>query len=416
VTGTLTSQFNDGAIEPGTFDAATGKTAFAFEGEQGSFEITATVTGTRMAGTIDVGGGMFSMDFEADRSAGAATGAEAAAAAPVAAPASVPLRELVPEARWVASIETSRFESGRVYLALDGHRSNDDAPLIFVSEDAGTTWRSLRGDLPDSAGSTRVLREDITNGDILYLGCEFGMWVSTDRGATWTRLNTNLPTVAVHDIAQHPATGEVIAATHGRSLWILDATPLRQIVATNGEDGPRLLRPRDVHYWRTEPSRGGDLRRYVGDNPADGARLFYVLPEAAGEVTLAVVDPMGRTARTLTAASTAGLHAASWDLRREARRPPGGGAAPGAGPGTPRGRGGGFRGQRGGPRVEPGTYQVVLTVDGEAYRQPVRVQVDPEYPEAVLWGEEYDEMMAEWEALLEGDEPGEGPVTDDGPR
>src|SRR5206468_325160 len=128
----------------------------------------------------------------------------------------------LPGYRWVASVEASRFAVGRCYVVLDGHRSDDDEPYVFVTEDFGKTWQSLRANLP--WGSTRVLREDLKNPNVLYLGTEFGVWCSLNRGQSWNSLNTNLPTVAVHELAQHPTNGELVAATHGRSLWILDIT------------------------------------------------------------------------------------------------------------------------------------------------------------------------------------------------
>src|SRR5262249_52652922 len=103
----------------------------------------------------------------------------------------------LPGPRWVATIEPSRAEEGRCYVVFDGHRSDDDEPYVYVTEDFGQNWKSLRGNLP--WGSTRVLREDITNPNLLYLGTEFTAWASLDRGKSWTKINAKLPTVAVHE-------------------------------------------------------------------------------------------------------------------------------------------------------------------------------------------------------------------------
>src|SRR5262249_5358083 len=130
----------------------------------------------------------------------------------------------LPGPRWVASIEASRFAEGRAYVAFDAHRSDDDEPYVFVTEDFGNSWKPLRANLP--AGSTRVLREDIRNPDLLYLGTEFAIWASLDRGKSWNKLNNNLPTVAIHEIAIHPTAEEIVVATHGRSIWVLDIAPL----------------------------------------------------------------------------------------------------------------------------------------------------------------------------------------------
>src|SRR5262249_15398286 len=149
----------------------------------------------------------------------------------------------LPGPRWVATIEASRFADGRAYVVFDAHRSDDDAPYVYVTEDYGGSWKSLRGNLP--IGSTRVLREDITNANLLYLGTEFGAWASLNRGTSWTKINNNLPTVAVHEFAVHPEAGEVVAATHGRSLWVLDVAALRQIT-------PEVLKAK-AHLFEPHP-------------------------------------------------------------------------------------------------------------------------------------------------------------------
>ena len=120
--------------------------------------------------------------------------------------------------RWVSTIEASRFADGRVYVCIDAHRSNDDDPYVLVSEDYGATFKSLRANLP--WGSTRCLRESPFNENVLLVGTEFGLYATANRGETWSSLNSNLPTVAIFDLAFHPNNGEVVLATHGRSLWI----------------------------------------------------------------------------------------------------------------------------------------------------------------------------------------------------
>ena len=228
------------------------------------------------SGAADITDGMFGFDFTAELVEKAAPSAETEGSAGKSARKSKydwkPLTELLPGPRWVSSIEASRFEAGRVYATFDAHRSNDDEPYLFVSENYGKTWRSIRANLPTSAGTTRVLREDIKNQNILYLGAEFSAWVSIDRGKSWTRLNSNLPTVAVHEFAIHPTAGEVVAATHGRSLWILDVTPIRQMVADVIAAKAHLYKHNAAIYWRPEPRRGGATRRYVRENPPSGVR------------------------------------------------------------------------------------------------------------------------------------------------
>ena len=232
------------------------------------------------------------------------------------------------------------------------------------------TARSCR-----AAGSTRVIREDIANANVLYLGCEFGAWVSIDRGETWTRFNNNLPTVAVHEIAIHPTAGEIVAGTHGRSLWVLDVTALRQMSAETVDAEAHLYKPNTAIQWRSRPGGGaGTARKFVGQNPPQGAHIFYSLSGGARDVSLKITDLAGKTLRELEASNDSGLHRVAWDMRRP---------APQRRAGAQRGRrgGGGRRfGGRRGPTVAPGTYRAVLTVDEKEFVQELIVAADPEYP------------------------------------
>jgi photosystem II stability/assembly factor-like uncharacterized protein len=263
----------------------------------------------------------------------------------------------LPGPRWVASIECSRFLDGRAYVAFDGHRSDDDEPYVYVTEDFGQTWKSLRADLP--AGSSRVLREDVANSNLLFLGTEFAVWVSTNRGGSWTRLNSNLPTVAVHELAIHPTAGEMVAATHGRSLWVLDVTPLRQMTAETLKAKAYLYQPNTAVRWRYEPDHhspyGVGMRRFVGENPPQGTQIYYSLTQKADKLSLKIVDYGGKTVRELRGPVTPGLHKISWNLSRFA-----GGMAP------------------------AGTYRAVLSVDGQEFSQSIVVENDPVVPNAAV--------------------------------
>jgi photosystem II stability/assembly factor-like uncharacterized protein len=275
----------------------------------------------------------------------------------------------LPGLRCVASIEASRAEEGRAYVVFDGHRSDDDNPYVFVTEDFGQTWKALSAGLP--WGSTRCLREDIINTELLYLGTEFGAWCSLDRGRSWNRLNTNLPTVAVHEFAIHPTAGEVVAATHGRSLWVLNVTALRQLTPESLKAVAKLYRPAPAVRWPEEPFHGRTNRRFVGQNPPFGAQLYYSLGRKAADVHLKVLDIDGKLVRELQAEKGAGLHRVTWDLTSPAERRQGTG-----GGGRPRQRGGAAPGRP----VPAGMYVVLLTVDGTEYRQPVRVEGEPRGP------------------------------------
>jgi photosystem II stability/assembly factor-like uncharacterized protein len=337
----------------------------------------------------------------------------------------------LPGPRWVASIEPSRYVEGRAYVAFDAHRSDDDEPYVFVTEDYGQSWKSIRSNLP--IGSTRVCREDIQNQNLLYVGTEFGAWVSANRGGSWTKLNNNLPTVAVHEFAQHPTAGEMVAATHGRSLWVLDVTPLRQMTNDALKAKIHLYQPNTVVRWHMEQGRDGwfneSERRFAGQNPPRGAQLYYSLNQKADKVALKVLDYAGKTVAEFPGAATSqGLHRIAWNLTTGVQRT---GAATG-GPGGRRGAGSAAQGpptgqrQRGAvaqrpgataatqrpssaeateqepaaeimsffggaiPQISPGIYRLVLTVDGTEFSQPLHVEPDPTYSGPIVTVEEED--------------------------
>ena len=196
--------------------------------------------------------------------------------------------------------------------------------------------------------------------NLLYLGTEFGAWCSLDRGKTWKRLGSNLPTVAVHEFAIHPTAGEIVAATHGRSLWILDVTALRQLTPQALQADARLYRPATAIRWHLEPSRGQTNRRFVGENPPGGASIWYSLGKKATKANLKVLDIDGKLVRELKAGTQPGLHKIVWNLTH-----------------TPERRGRGQQSQQSGRPVAPGTYLVVLSVDGSEHKQALRVEGDP---------------------------------------
>jgi hypothetical protein len=248
-----------------------------------------------------------------------------------------------------------------------------------MTDDFGQTWKSITGNLP--VGSSRCLREDVTNRNLLYCGTEFALYASLDRGKSWAKINNNLPTVAVHEVAVHPTAGEVVAATHGRSLWILDVTALRQMASDKLNEEAMLFKPNTVTRWQQLPARGRSGRRFVGENPQPGAHIYYALPAAAEKVTLEFQDVDGKTLAELKGPAGAGLHRVTWNT---AMRPEGGMGGGGGRPGG--GRPGGF----GGRQVPPGAYRVVLNVGGKTQLQSFTIEGDP-VPLRSLTAEEEEE-------------------------
>lgn len=127
--------------------------------------------------------------------------------------------------RWIAKVVASAFDEATVYVAQNGKRDDDFGAYLWRSSDFGATWKSLAAGIP--CGPINVVTEDPTNPKILYVGTDIGVYVSLDGGTSWNVLGGNLPSTFVHDIVVHPRDRIVVAATHGRGLWAMDATPVQ---------------------------------------------------------------------------------------------------------------------------------------------------------------------------------------------
>ena len=245
----------------------------------------------------------------------------------------------------------------------------------------------------------------------------------------------------------HPTAGELVAATHGRSLWTLDVTPLRQTTRAIAQAKVHLYKPVVAISWRSAPSHGGTSRRFEGQNPPAGVMIDYALAQKAEKLSLKIVDVTGSLVSELRATPEPGLHRVAWNLSRAsgqrggfglglgqggggggggrargagsagggsgttpARTPAGAGGSPSATPAAaaPAGRFGGFGRAA---SVTPGLYRVVLTVDGKEYSETVRVEPDPSAPIVEIAADD-DEMTAdeeEFEPMNEEGEEEEGP-------
>lgn len=352
--GEYDSSQSNGVLSGGTLNVENGKFTIAGSTSGSNLVFAGTFADGKLSGTLDVNDGAFSVPFSAARSGDATNLGAGEASTPVANPGK-PLKELVPKQMWVSSIEPSKFLAGRCYVTLDGHRSDVDGPFVLVTENNGKGWTRLDEGLPAGTGSARVIREDIVNRDLLYLGTEFGLFVSIDRGKTWTKFGSKLPTVAVHEIAQHPTAGEIVIATHGRSLWIAAVSALRQWTTEEIAKPVVLYEPAEVVRWQSQPQAGDSgTRRFVGENPSSEAQIFYSLAREEREIEMEIRDLTGRVIQRFEVPGTSGLHKVEWNLRR---------------------RGSGrFAG-----RVENGEYLVALIVDGKTYTQPISIVSDPEF-------------------------------------
>jgi hypothetical protein len=221
----------------------------------------------------------------------------------------------VPSERWITRIECSPFDANTAYLALDRHRNDDRRPYLFKTTDAGASWQSISGNLP-AGGPIHVVRADPVTKDLLYVGTEFGLFVSLDGGTAWHRLRGELPTVAVHDLVVHSRDRELVIGTHGRGMYILDVAPLQEM-------NPEVLAS-PAHLFSVKPAerfmyRGArwPSRAFVGANPPFGATIRYYLGrEPKGPVKIQIIDPAGKQIAEFDGPAEPGLNTFQWDLRR----------------------------------------------------------------------------------------------------
>ena len=225
----------------------------------------------------------------------------------------------VPQSIWVSRVEASHFDEGTCYVTFDGHRSDLFKPFVFKTADFGRTWTSLAGNLPED-GPVYVIREDLKNKKLLFLGTEFAAFFSIDGGKSWTKLNINMPTVAVHDLFIHPRDNDLIAGTHGRGIWILDDIgPLQQATENVMKAEAHVFEStRPGTHW-LNVSRGGYGRGnlfFAGENPPDGAIINYFLKEMpAGPVTLEIMDATGRKTTYTVKEPQIGINRVFWDMQ-----------------------------------------------------------------------------------------------------
>jgi photosystem II stability/assembly factor-like uncharacterized protein len=219
--------------------------------------------------------------------------------------------------QWISRLEPGRADAKVAYLAVSAYRSGDYRPLLFRTGDLGRTWQPIASNLP-ADGPVKVVREDPKNPQVLYVGTEFGLFVSLDRGAHWAPVG-GLPTVAVDDVLVHPRDHDLIAATHGRSLYILDdASPLAAVKAEVVAKEAHLFAPRPargVHLLPGFEEWAGTSGVFRGENPPAGAIFTYWVKEDSGEpVKIAVEGPGGAPVANLTGPARAGLNRVVWDL------------------------------------------------------------------------------------------------------
>lgn len=271
----------------------------------------------------------------------------------------------VPPNLWVSRLQASNFETGRAFAAIDGHRSDVFRTFLFVTEDFGRTWKPISAGLPENA-PVKGFREDPVNPNLIFVGTEFGLFVSLDRGGRWMAMKDGLPTVAVDDIEIHPRDHDLIVATHGRSLYVMDdISPLEQLTAEKLASDAVLFDPRPAteFYFSGIGGLWGQAH-FKAKNPPFGAYIHYYLKSGAPQdVKITIEDAKGRKIREIEGPSNAGINRAVWDLQ------------PDPAEAVERVGGGGGGAERQPQYVPAGEYTVVLSY-GEKFKARTKLKVD----------------------------------------
>jgi photosystem II stability/assembly factor-like uncharacterized protein len=273
----------------------------------------------------------------------------------------------LPAASWVSWVEASRYNEATAYATFDRHTFGDMEPHVFKTTDYGNTWTPVVSASSGVRGYAHVIKEDLLRPDLLFLGTEFGLWVSLDGGGHWAQYKGgDLPSVAVRDIVIHPRDSDLVLATHGRGIWIVsDITPLRQLTPDVLEKEVTFLggRPIEQRFVAFGGWSEGDAS-FNGPNPPNAAVITYYQKKRHifGRMKIEVLDAQGSVVDTIAASSRRGLTRVTWSMRRKAPRvPPAAVAA--------------FEAASG-PRVLPGNYTVRMTRGKDVLTVPLVIGLD----------------------------------------
>jgi photosystem II stability/assembly factor-like uncharacterized protein len=273
----------------------------------------------------------------------------------------------VPKNTWVYHIEASSHALGTAYAVFDGHTTGDMQPYALKTSDYGKTWKSIISDDIDTRAFVRNIQEDYVNEDLLFLGTEFGLYVTIDGGENWSHFTNNMPLVAVHFIDLQKSTNDIVMGTHGRGVIIIDdISPLREL--------NQNILAKNVHFFENKPftmieesgfsGNFGAETQFVGANKSTAARIIYYLKKrhTFGKMTMEVQDMEGNKITSLDAGKSKGINIVNWNFNTS--NPKMAAAKTLAF--------GGFTS----PRVPAAKYKIVLKKGKETYEHIIETQYD----------------------------------------
>ncbi|HET9406514.1 MAG TPA: glycosyl hydrolase [Candidatus Sulfotelmatobacter sp.] len=268
---------------------------------------------------------------------------------------------------WVSTVEASRFDQSTAYATFDRHTFGDMKPYAYKTTDYGKTWTALPLEENGVRGYAHVIKEDTVNPNLLFVGTEFGLWISIDAGQHWAQYKgSNFPAAAVRDIAVHPREGDLVLATHGRGIWIIDdISPLRKLTPELMSQEAVLIPGKATQYFQANGGWPEGDETFSGPSRPEEAQINYYQKgrHIFGDLKIEILDKDGKLVDTVAGSKHRGLNRASWSMHLK-------------GPAVPPAATALFEAAQG-PRVLPGTYTVKMTKGDHVYSEQIDVTLDP---------------------------------------
>jgi len=274
----------------------------------------------------------------------------------------------LPKNSWVSTVEASRYDEATAYATFDRHTFGDMKPYAYKTTDYGRTWASLNVQENGAVGYAHVIKEDSSDPNLLFLGTELGLWISYDGGTHWAQYKaTNFPSAAVRDIAVQARDSDLVLATHGRGIWIIDdISPLRALTPDLMAKDAVLLQGRPaIQYFQASGGWAEGDETFNGPSrPGDAFITYYQKSRHIfGDMKIEILDADGKLVDTVPGSKHRGLNRATWSMRlKPPTVPPAASAL--------------FAAAQG-PRVMPGTYTIKMTKGDNVYTAPLHVVLDP---------------------------------------
>lgn len=276
----------------------------------------------------------------------------------------------LPGNTWCSYIEASPFSESTAFAVFDGHRTGDMKTYVFKTTDFGKTWKSLIDD--NLEGYAHVICQDPVKEDLLYLGTEFGLFISIDGGVQWTSFTGGIPRVPVNDLAIHVRDADLVIATHGRGIYIIDDLEiLRQITPDVLRERVYVFQPgKVIHHTLNGYMRNTHGGEFIGDNPLELGKIFYYLKRRPlfGAIRVDVTDSNGKLIKSLPGSGQRGLNMVEWFLRLKPPKPPK------------------IKSHalldfpNYGPLAPEGTYSVKLIMGKKSWQTKIELTYPPDYP------------------------------------